>query len=98
MNKTPYEKKLELLRVDINKQDLMLLKVLQKRFFIVKKIAKLKAQHQVSILQKNRWKTIIDHRVGVGLKMGLDEKFTKKIMNLIHNESIRLQLLIKNKK
>ena len=92
-----YERKLEKLRLEINKHDRELLGVLKKRFMIVKKIAKLKAQYKISILQKKRWKSIIEDRVRLGKKLRLDEKFTKKIMHLIHNESIRTQLHIKNK-
>ncbi|NOT77887.1 MAG: chorismate mutase [Bacteriovoracaceae bacterium] len=95
---TAYELKLEKLRAEINKQDQSLLLVLKKRYLIVKKIANLKAAHKLSILQKTRWKTIIENRVMLGNKMGLDSAFTKKLMKLIHNESIRLQLTVKNKK
>ncbi len=95
---TSYELKLEKLRAEINKHDLSLLLILKKRYLVVKKIADLKALHKLSILQKSRWKSIIENRVQLGLKLGLDSVFTKKLMKLIHNESIRLQLLVKNKK
>ena len=94
---SPYEKKLESLRLEINKHDLQLLKILKSRFSVVKKIAELKSKHNLSILQKKRWESIINDRIKQGKKFGLDIMLTKKLMDLIHKESIRLQLLVKNK-
>ncbi|MDO9184319.1 MAG: chorismate mutase, partial [Bacteriovorax sp.] len=51
-------KELERLRLEINKQDKLLIIVLKNRFKIVKKIANLKKKNNLPVLQKSRWKII----------------------------------------
>lgn len=95
---TSFEKELKKLRVEINAQDKLLLKVLRDRFKIVKKVALLKKKHNLPILQKARWKTIIDDRIKQGIALKLHPVFTATLMHLIHKESIRFQLTFQNKK
>ena len=92
------EKELKLLRDQINKQDKLLLQTLKKRFQIVKKVAILKKKHNLPILQKSRWKTIIEDRVRQGEAMKIDAGFTTMLMKLIHKESVRYQKTFQQKK
>jgi len=48
------------------------------------------------VLQLNRWEEILQKRVRFGLAMGLREDFSKKLLALIHEESINLQTEIMN--
>jgi chorismate mutase len=89
---------LKKLRKEINIQDKILLVTLKNRFKIVKKVALLKKKHNHPILQKSRWKTIIDERIKLGIKLKLNPDFTFSLMKLIHKESIRYQLSFQNKK
>jgi chorismate mutase len=95
---TTYERELKKLRDEINKQDRILLATMKNRFKIVKKVALLKKKYKLPILQKSRWKTIIEDRVVLGEKLGLAPKFTTALMNLIHKESIRIQLSLQSTK
>lgn len=92
------QKELKKLRVEINKQDRILLMTLKKRFQIVKKVALLKRKHNLPVLQKARWKTIIDDRVKLGLSFKMDAGFTTMLMKLIHKESVRYQKTLQHKK
>lgn len=100
-NKTPsslIEKELKQLRDEINIQDRLLLLTIKNRFKIVKKVALLKKKYKLPILQKNRWKTIIEDRVKLGMRLKINPDFTSAFMKLIHKESIRFQLSLQNKK
>jgi chorismate mutase len=92
------DQELQKLREEINKQDRLLLLILKDRFKIVKKVALLKKKYKLPILQKARWKTIIEDRVKTGLKLKINSDFTSSLMKLIHKESIRLQLSLQKKK
>lgn len=92
------EKELKNLRKEINKQDRLLLITLRNRFRTVKKVALLKKKHNLPILQKSRWKTIIEDRIMLGLSLNINPDFTSSLMKLIHKESIRFQLSFQNKK
>jgi chorismate mutase len=92
------EKELRKLRTQINAQDRQLLLILKKRFQIVKKVALLKKKHNLPVLQKARWKTIIEDRVKLGLTFKIDPGFTTMLMKLIHKESVRYQKTLQHKK
>lgn len=92
------EKELKKLREEINTQDRLLLLALKNRFKIVKKVALLKKKYNLPILQKNRWKIIMDDRIKMGLKLKIDPEFTSSLMKLIHKKSILFQLSLQNKK
>ena len=92
------EQELKKLRDEINKQDRLLLQILKNRFKIVKKVALLKKKHNLPILQKNRWKIIVEDRVRRGIKLKINPDFTSSLMKLIHKESVRFQLSFQSKK
>ena len=92
------EVELKRLRDLINKQDKLLLQTLKKRFQIVKQVAMLKKKHNLPILQKARWKTIIEDRIKQGEAMKIDAGFTSMLMKLIHKESVRYQKTFQQKK
>ncbi|MBY0415472.1 MAG: chorismate mutase [Bdellovibrionales bacterium] len=89
---------LQKLRVEINAHDKALLLILKKRFQVVKKVALLKKKHNLPILQKARWKIIIEDRIRMGLKLKIDKDFTSALMKLIHKESVRYQISLQQKK
>jgi chorismate mutase len=85
---------LESLREKIDSLDLQLLELLSQRMDIVKKIGEYKLENNVAIIQLRRWEAMIKSRVEVGQKLGLDEKYVKDLLRLVHKESIRKQAQI----
>jgi len=83
--------KLEELRSEIDKIDAELLHVLARRMGIVKEIGEYKKQKNITILQLKRWRNLVRDRLAMGKEQGLDEEFLKMILNIVHNESIRIQ-------
>lgn len=89
---------LEQYREQIDSIDYQLLELLEKRMNIVKKIGNYKLKNNVTIFQLKRWLDITKTRKEFGQSIGLDEQFIKKLLSLVHRESIRNQSEIMNNK
>jgi len=89
---------LDKLRAEIDMIDKELLNILSKRLHVVKKIGNYKKQHQITILQLERWKEIVQSRLLIAKKLDMHEEFLMKLLQLIHKESIQLQTEIMNNK
>lgn len=83
---------LEQLRHSIDSLDFQLLELLAKRMEITQKIGKVKDQRQLSIFQIERWKNIRDTRIQAGEELSLNSNFVKKILQVVHNEAINVQI------
>lgn len=88
---TDFQYHLEELRTEIDKLDGELLQILAKRMEIIDEIGDYKCENDITILQMKRWANIINDRLSIGENMNLDRKFLRKILNLIHRESILRQ-------
>ncbi len=93
-----FENRLEALRTEIDKLDGELLQILAKRLEIIDEIGDYKRDNNITILQMKRWAGIITDRLSIGTHLGLDEQFLKRLLNLIHKESIQRQTKIFNNK
>lgn len=93
-----FQHKLEKLRTEIDKLDGELLQILAKRMEIIDEIGEYKRDNDITILQMKRWAGMIKDRMSIGTHMGLDNVFLKKLLNLIHKESIQRQENIFRKK
>jgi chorismate mutase len=93
-----FQHKLEELRTEIDKLDGELLQILSKRMEIIDEIGDYKRKNDITILQMKRWVGIIKDRMAIGTHLGLDSAFLKKLLNLIHKESIQRQENIFKKK
>ncbi len=80
------------LRKKINKLDSKLIKILEKRFEVCKKIGKYKSKRGILILDKKREKEIIKNLCE---KTNLSRDFVKKLLCLILGESKKLQKNLK---
>jgi len=89
---------LEELRTEVDKLDGELLQILAKRLEIIDEIGDYKRKNDITILQMKRWVDIINDRMAIGTYLGLDGVFLKKLLNLIHKESIQRQENIFRKK
>ncbi len=90
--------KLESLREQIDSIDHQMLELLSQRMNIVVKIGEYKSKNEITILQLLRWEKIIETRINSGKNLGLSEDFVKKLLQLIHKESIQRQTEVMNKK
>ncbi len=90
------EKILNQLREQIDKLDDEIMQRLADRMKISRKIGAFKKENNITILQINRWEEIIHTRLAIGLAMGLAEGFSRDLLKLIHQESIRVQEEVMN--
>lgn len=97
LNSSEFINKLDQYRDQIDSIDYQLLELLAKRMDIVKEIGKYKINNNVTIFQLKRWLNITRTRKEFGESIGLDEQFIKKMLQLVHRESIRQQTDIANK-
>lgn len=88
---------LETLRSRIDSIDQQMLELLSKRMNVVEEIGKYKSKNEVTILQLRRWEKIMSTRLKLGKSLGLSEDFVKKILQLVHKESIQRQTEVMNK-
>jgi chorismate mutase len=88
--------KLNELRKQIDKLDDQIIQKMSERMAVVDKIGEYKRDNDVTILQLNRWEEVIEKRASFAKALKLDETFTTKMLELIHNESIRKQTEIMN--
>lgn len=86
-----FQIKLEELRTEIDKTDGQLLQILAKRMEIIDEIGEYKKENFITILQMKRWAGIIEDRLSIGTHLGLDKDFLRKLLTLIHRESIQRQ-------
>jgi chorismate mutase len=96
-NNDGFESVLETLREQIDSIDKQMLELLSQRMNVVEDIGKYKSKNEVTILQLRRWEKIISTRVKLGKKLGLTEDFVKKLLQLVHKESIQRQTEVMNK-
>ena len=87
---------LSALRRQIDGIDEQVLELLAKRMRISKEIGVYKKEHNMPILQSPRYSEILENRSDMGQQMDLNTDFIKKILSLIHEESVRQQMIIMN--
>lgn len=92
-----FASKLVQLRAIIDEIDEDLIHKFASRMEVVEKIGDYKRQNDVVILQLERWEYILKTRTELAQKSGLSAEFIKKLLDLIHQESIRLQTNVMNK-
>lgn len=86
-----FEDKLGHLREKIDGIDNELVDLLSKRMAISEQIGKYKKENNVTILQLERWKEILQRNLKAGAALDLSEKFITAMYNSIHDESIEKQ-------
>lgn len=84
------------LRRAIDDCDAELLSVLSRRMQISREIGAFKRERNMPAVQISRHDSIMSSRVEAGLHAGLSERFVRKLMALIHEESVHAQIRILN--
>lgn len=83
--------KITKLRKEIDRIDQSLLKLLGKRMAVAGKIGQIKKQSKLSMVDKKRWQIVLDKNLEQGEKLGLPASFVKRIYQLIHQTSVKVQ-------
>ena len=82
------------LRRQIDQLDNELLEVLAKRMNISREIGTYKRDHNMPVVQPNRYGDVMSTRILAAKSMGIGEEFMRSILSAIHEESVRLQVEI----
>ncbi len=82
---------LERLRHESNAIDYELLEILARRMQVVEQIGLYKKDHDMTVLQVQRWKQVIEDRLQKGTKLGLDGQFVQDIYEILHAYAIKIQ-------
>ena len=82
------------LRRQIDKLDDELLELLARRMKVSGEIGRYKKEHNMSVLQSQRYEDILARRARQAVELGMDREFMRSVMQAIHEESIRQQLKV----
>jgi len=85
------------LRKQIDELDNDVMDILAKRMRVCREIGTYKKEHNMTVLQAQRYNEILDKRGAQGVLCGMDADFVKKIFEAIHEESVRQQIEVLNK-
>jgi chorismate mutase len=85
------------LRKQIDELDNELMGLLSKRMRVCREIGQYKKEHNMTVLQANRYNEILQKRGAQGSLMGISPESVAAIFETIHEESVRQQLEIINK-
>lgn len=83
---------LQELRNQIDNIDDELIRLLARRSEISSKIGIIKKEHNLTVLQLDRWNSILSSHIEKGKILGLKEELIKDIFEIIHKDSIDRQL------
>jgi chorismate mutase len=95
-NGTPPDDELVRLRNESNAVDYELLEILARRVEVVRQIGQYKKQHDLAILQMQRWRQVIEDRLAKGREIGLEEAFVQDIYEILHSYAIKVQSEVMN--
>lgn len=93
---TPVMNQILEIRKEIDEVDKKLLEALNRRMELAATIGELKKEYNVSILQLERWKQVIDNCMVLAAEKGLNSEFIRNVLIQVHDEAIRLQSKIWN--
>ena len=88
----PIDDDLSMLRQQIDDCDHELLAVLARRMSVSREIGSFKKAHNLRVVQPARYQDVMKARLEEGRQLGLGEDFIQRLMQAIHEESVRQQL------
>ncbi|MDR3329015.1 MAG: bifunctional 3-deoxy-7-phosphoheptulonate synthase/chorismate mutase type II [Prevotellaceae bacterium] len=95
-SKPELRNELDSYRQQIDLLDDTIFETLSKRMAMSQKIGQYKKDNNLMVLQLNRWEDILEQRSRLAAAMGLSSEFAKRLLVLVHEESINLQTEIMN--
>jgi chorismate mutase len=84
------------LRHQIDELDNQLMDLLAKRMRVCREIGHYKKEHNMTVLQTNRYNEILEKRGAQGSLCGMAPEFVAQVFEHIHEESVRQQIEIIN--
>jgi len=84
------------LRRQIDQVDEELISVLARRMRLSQEIGRYKKEHNMPVLQSGRYSYILNSRIAEAQSLGMQRSFMQKILEAIHEESIRQQIEVVN--
>lgn len=93
-----FTNKLNNFRQIIDEIDEELINILRKRISVIEDIGLYKKDHNITVFQLERWQEILRTRSQLAEKLGLSRNHIEKLCQLLHDESIRVQNEVMNKK
>ncbi len=87
---------LDELRYRIDEIDSDLIRLLKRRMAVSEKIGKYKKNNNMTVLQPQRWDSILNKYIQMAEENNLDKDFITKVFQAIHQESINVQVKIVN--
>ena len=88
------ERDLAGLRGEIDDIDAELLQLLARRMEVSAQIGEYKKQNNVTVVQMDRWKQVLDGLMATGQELGLSPLLINKVFEAVHQESIERQTRI----
>jgi len=88
---------LELFRRKVAELDSTMFELLSERMKISELIGKFKKDNNITILQEEHWKNLLDSRLKLAHELELSSEFVRSILDAIHLESITRQINVMNK-
>lgn len=88
---------LDTMRHEIDEIDNALIETLSKRMRISREIGAYKREHDMTVVQTNRYTEILYKRGAQGVLCGMSADFVKAVFESIHEESVRQQIEVMNK-
>ena len=85
------------LRSQIDKLDDQLLELLSRRMRVSRDIGQYKKEHNMPVLQAQRYGELLTRRADQAVRMGMDREFMRSVLQAIHEESIRQQMEVLGK-
>lgn len=85
------------LRQQIDELDDQLLELLAKRMRVSCEIGMFKKEHNMTVVQTDRYDEILSKRIAQATSMDINPDFMRIILEAIHEESVRQQVIILNK-
>ncbi|MBM4025200.1 MAG: 3-deoxy-7-phosphoheptulonate synthase [Planctomycetes bacterium] len=86
------KQKISRLRAEISHIDAKIIQDLAERMRWVEEIGRLKRQHNIPVLQLERWENLLEKHLAKAKELGLDEDFIKSLFEIIHTQAIKRQL------
>ena len=84
------------IRAKIDAVDDRLLELLTRRMRISREIGQYKKEHDMPVLQTQRYEELLARRAAQAVELGMDREFMRTVFQAIHEESIRQQMRILN--
>jgi chorismate mutase len=88
---------LDSFRNKVAELDEELFELLAKRMELSQEIGIFKKKHNITILQEEHWKRLLESRMEIAKKLNLSNDFIRAVLDAIHLESITRQISVMNK-